>query len=94
VTIYFSPEAEADFVAVVSFLAERNPSAAAELGQRVFAIVDRLAAGELDGPEQTLRTGEIVRSWPVPPLRLYYQRRGEGLWILRLHHQARTPIVR
>jgi plasmid stabilization system protein ParE len=46
VTISFSPEAEEDLVAVVSFLAERNPTAARELGERVFAVLDRLVAGD------------------------------------------------
>jgi hypothetical protein len=60
----------------------------------VFAIIDRLTAGDFDGPEQTLRTGDVVRSWPVPPLRLYYRRRDDALWILRIYHQARRPIAR
>jgi plasmid stabilization system protein ParE len=94
VTISFSPEAEEDLVAVVSYLAERNPAAARELGQRVFSVLDRLVAGEFEGIEQTLRSGDVVRSWPVPPVRIYYQRRGEGLWVLRIYHQARPPIVR
>jgi plasmid stabilization system protein ParE len=72
VTVYFASQAEADFAEVVRFLAERSQASASALGQRVFAIIDRLAAGDLDGPEQTLRSGEVVRSWPVPPLRLYY----------------------
>jgi plasmid stabilization system protein ParE len=33
VTLSFSPEAEEDLVAIVSYLAERNPNAARELGQ-------------------------------------------------------------
>jgi plasmid stabilization system protein ParE len=94
VTIYFSPEAEADLASVVRYLSERNPTAAAELGRRVFALLDRLAGGEFEGSEQTLHTGEVVRSWPVPPLRVYYQRHGEALWVLRIYHQARPPIVR
>lgn len=93
-TISFSPEAEQDLVAVVSYLAERNPTAARELGQRVFAVLDRLVTGDFEGIEQTLRSGDVVRSWPVPPIRIYYQRRGEGLWVLRIYHQARPPIVR
>lgn len=93
-TIYFSPEAEADFATVVGYLAERNPTAAAELGQRIFAMLDQLAAGEFEGTEQTLVTGELVRSWAVPPVRLYYQRHADGLWVVRIYHHARAPIAR
>ncbi len=55
-------------------IAKDNPRAAATLADRVFTLVDRLAAGEFDGPEHWLYNGQLVRSWPVPPLRLYYQR--------------------
>jgi plasmid stabilization system protein ParE len=94
VSIYFSPEAEADLVAVVEYLLERNPIAAEQLGMRVFEVIDLLASGQLDGPEQTLSTGERVRSWPVPPLRIYYQRRdADRFWVVRIYHQARLPLA-
>lgn len=92
--ISFSPEAEADFASVVGYLAERNRVAATELGRRIFAMIDKLARRDFEGPEQTLLTGEVVRSWPVPPVRIYYRRRADALWIVRLYHQAREPIVR
>lgn len=61
-TVHIAPRAEADFAAVVGYLAERNPVAASELAERIFALIDNLAAGELEGPEQALSSGEIVRS--------------------------------
>lgn len=88
-TVLFAPEAEADFAALIGYLAERNPSAAAKLGQRIFEVIDRLAAEEYQGPETALANGERVNSWPVPPFRIYYQRTPTGLWILRIYHQAR-----
>lgn len=93
-TIYFSPEAEDDFAALIGYLAERNPTAAAGLGQRIFSMIDKLARGDFEGPEQILATQEVVRSWPVPPVRIYYQRRADAFWILRIPHQARSPLVR
>jgi len=93
VTIYFAPKAEADFAAIIGYLAERNTIAAGELGDRIFAVIDKLARDEFDGPEQTLLSGEVVRSWPVPPLRVYYQRQPRALWVLRIYHQAQRPIV-
>ncbi|MCA9604361.1 MAG: hypothetical protein KC619_02130 [Myxococcales bacterium] len=60
----------------------------------MFERVDRLAEGGLDGPEQVLRSGERVRSWPVPPLRIYYQRASDHFSVLRIYHQAREPIAR
>ena len=93
-SLSFSPEAEVDFANVIEYLAERNKTAANELGRRIFAILDKLARGDFEGPQETLRSGELVRSWPVPPLRIYYRRRGDGLRIVRLYHQAQPPIVR
>jgi plasmid stabilization system protein ParE len=79
---------------VIEYLAERNRIAATALGHRIFVALDKLARGDFEGSQVTLRAGDIVRSWPVPPLRIYYQRRGDGLWIVRLYHQARPPITR
>lgn len=53
---------------------------------------DELADEHFEGPEQRLRTGERVRSWPVPPFRIYYLRR-EQLLVLRIYDQRREPIV-
>ncbi|TMQ10812.1 MAG: type II toxin-antitoxin system RelE/ParE family toxin [Deltaproteobacteria bacterium] len=92
--ISFSPEAEVDFAGMIGYLAERNPMAAAELGRRIFSALDKLASKDFDGPEQTLKTGDVVRSWPVPPIRIYYLRRADALWVVRLYHQAQPPIVR
>jgi plasmid stabilization system protein ParE len=94
VKIVFAPEAEQDLLAAQDFLGERNPNAAAQLFGNVTALVRRLADGDFEGPEPRLRSGEIVRSWPVSPYRLYYQRSVEEIRVVRLHHQARRPIAR
>jgi plasmid stabilization system protein ParE len=78
-TIQFAPEAEPDFV--VEFLLDRNPSAAAEIGQRIFEVLDRLAANELEG---------AAYSSPVPPFRIH----GSALSMIGIHHQARTPLAK
>ena len=93
-TIYFAPEAEEDLVGIVEYLVERNPVAATELGDRIFEVIDKLASRDFDGPEVTLTTGEVVRSWPIPRVRVYYQRHEEAFWVLRIYHQARDPISR
>lgn len=93
-TVHFAPQAEADFAAIVEYLAERNPAAAAALGERIFSVIDRLARKEFEGPEQTLVSGEVVRSWSVPPLRVYYQRQPSAFWVLRVYHGAQRPIVK
>ncbi len=93
-TIRFAPQAEADFAAVIGYLAERNPLAAQEFGERIFVLIDKLAAGEFEGTEQTLTSGDLVRSWPAPPVRIYYQRQTKSFWVLRIYHQAQPPITK
>lgn len=93
-TVHFAPQAEADFAAIVEYLAERNPAAAVALGKRIFSTIDKLAREEFDGPEQSLVSGEVVRSWSVPPVRVYYQRQPAAFWVLRIYHQAQKPIVK
>lgn len=91
-TIFFAPEAEADFRALIEYLQSRNPVAAAALADRIFAVIDHLAGSAFEGPEHTLRNGYRVRSWPVPPVRIYYQRHSTALWIARIYHQSRPPL--
>jgi plasmid stabilization system protein ParE len=92
VRLQFSLAAERDLADVVRYLVERRSHAAHVLSQRVFTVMDKLVSGQMEGPQQTLKTGEVVHSWPVPPLRIYYQRRDEVLWIVRIYHQAREPL--
>jgi len=94
VTVLFAPEAEEDFREMIEYLAERNPDAAARLGGRILCVAEQLDAGDFEGPEQELTSGERVRSWAVPPVRIYYQRQEDALWVLRIYHQARKPIAR
>lgn len=60
----------------------------------MLRVVEQLAAGDFEGPEQRLRSGRLVRSWPVPPLRVYYQRRADELVVLRVYHHARRPLTK
>jgi hypothetical protein len=68
------PRAVAELQACVDYIRGDSPRAASELAAQVFATIDMIAAGDFEGPESVLRTGQRVRSWPVPPLRIYYQR--------------------
>lgn len=89
-----SRRAAEDLAAATNYLAERNPRAAAALVEDVMTLSERLAQRAFEGPEQRLRSGLLVRSWPLPPYRLYYRRRGDSVEILRVYHQARRPITK
>ena len=93
-SIVWSPEALADLEDAVDYLAERSAPAAEKLVTGIVALVERLAADELDGPEHVLGNGERVRGWPFPPFRIYYQRTTQALFVVRVYHGRREPIAR
>jgi plasmid stabilization system protein ParE len=92
--VTYTEEALADIVEAITYLKERNPTAAAKLDGQIARCIDRLADREFDGPVSRLRSGAVVRSWSVPPFRIYYQRHTGELLIVRVYHQARQPITR
>jgi plasmid stabilization system protein ParE len=92
--VIYTSEAIADILDALAWLKERNPAAAQRLAARIAANIERLAGRELDGPVSRLRSGAEVRSWAVPPFRIYYQRHPDELLIVRVYHQARRPIAR
>ncbi len=92
--IRFAKQAAKDIQAALAFWRERQPGVPSNLVEEVIGLAERLAREEFDGPEQRLKTGMIVRSWPLPPYRLFYRRREGVLEVLRVYHQARRPLVR
>ena len=92
--VTYTEEAIVDVVEAISYLNERNSTAAASLDAEIAQCVERLAAQEFDGPISRLRSGALVRSWAVPPFRIYYQRHVDELLVVRVYHQSRMPIER
>jgi plasmid stabilization system protein ParE len=92
--VTYTEEAIADIVDAITYLNDRNPTAAANLDAEIARCIERLADREFDGSVSRLRSGALVRSWAVPPFRIYYQRHPDGLLILRVYHQKRRPIAR
>src|SRR5439155_6535999 len=90
----YTEEAIADVIEAINYLNERNTTAAANLDADIARCIERLAAQEFDGPVSRLRSGALVRSWAVPPFRIYYQRHPAELLIVRVYHQRRRPITR
>lgn len=90
----YTEEAIADIVEAITYLNQRNPTAATNLDAEIARSIERLAAQEFEGPLSRLRSGALVRSWAVPPFRIYYQRHPAELLIVRVYHQTRRPITR
>jgi plasmid stabilization system protein ParE len=92
--VTYTEEAVADIVEAIAFINERNPTAAANLDSEIAHCIERLADRDFEGPISSLRSSAAVRSWSVPPFRIYYQRHPDELLIVRVYHQARRPITR
>jgi plasmid stabilization system protein ParE len=92
--VTYTEEAVADLVEAITYLNERSPTAAANLDAEISRCIECLADRQFEGPVSRLRSGAIVRSWSVPPFRIYYQRHPDELLILRVYHQKRRPITR
>lgn len=69
--VTYTEEAVADIVQATTYLNQRNPTAAAKLDADIARCIERLADREFEGPASRLRSGAIVRSWGVPPFRIY-----------------------
>ena len=91
--VRYTSAALEDLRAALVYLHARNPQAAAKLGDHLEEVIENLAVGWLDGAEETLADGQRVRSWAVPPLRVYYQRSADGLVVLRIYDQRRKPLT-
>ena len=90
--IVVASEARDDLAAAGAYIAKDNPAAAARLLDRIREIVTLLAEGGLDGPRSEFHSGLEVRSWPVPPFRIFYRREADQLHVLRIYHQSRRPL--
>ena len=56
----YAEEAIADIVEAMTYLNERNPTAATNLDAEISRCIERLAAQEFDGPVSRLRSGALV----------------------------------
>ena len=88
----YSPRALRDIDEAVEYVAADNPQAAQRLLDRLDDFIDRLAAGELSGPQVRLRSGGRPHRWSLPPYRIYYRHTRSTFTLLRVHHQARRSI--
>lgn len=87
--IVWSEPALADLDALADYIALENPTAAAELVQRIFHHVEQLAAHPKSGntpPEfQNSRYRQIVE----PPCRVFYRHDGKTVFVLHVMRAER-----
>lgn len=88
--IVWTPEAADDLDTILSFIAERNPSAAASVAARIDHSLQTISqfprAGRIDAETGT-------REWPIPglPLLVIYLHGDALVEIIALFHTSRDP---
>jgi plasmid stabilization system protein ParE len=92
--IRFARLAAKDLDAAMAFAREQRLGVHPTLVDDVIRLAEQLAREEFDGPEQSLKSGLAVRSWPLSPHRFYYRRKDGVLEVMRIYHQARRPTTR
>ncbi|MFO7582167.1 type II toxin-antitoxin system RelE/ParE family toxin [Guyparkeria sp.] len=85
--VIWTPEAEADRLAIMDHIAADDPGAAARMDQLFSDFAASLARFPMRGRPGTIAgTRELI---PHPSYRLVYETEGETVWILVLVHAAR-----
>ncbi len=86
-TVRWSPEAAADFAAIVEYIRKQNPSAAERVAQTIYEGVASLASFPKQGrPGKTKGTREFVFS-PLPYV-VVYRVKDKAVEIARVLHGA------
>ena len=93
-TIVVAPQASKDLREAYEYILKDNPIAADRVLAHIVAVIGMLASEAVTGREVLLRDGRLVKTWPVPPYRIYYRVSGQELQVIRVYHQARRPIER
>jgi toxin ParE1/3/4 len=86
-TVLWSPEAAADFAAIVGYIRKQNPSAAERVAHTIYDGVASLTSFPKQGrPGRTKGTRELVFS--PPPFIAIYRVKTEAVEIARVLHGA------
>jgi len=89
--VRFTPQAHAQFLAALAYIAADSPEAARALRVHAETSLSRLA----DYPE----SGRVLPEFPelafrevvVAPYRFFYRVRGDTVWIVAVWHSAQLP---
>ena len=93
-TIVVAPQAREDLREAYEYIRKDNPNAAARVFAHIVEVMGMLVSESVRGRDVLLRDGRRVKTWPVPPYRIYYRVKGQELQVIRVYHQARRPIER
>jgi plasmid stabilization system protein ParE len=95
VKITFSVPARRDLAKRTAYLLDRNTDAATAFRDAIDAALAYLVAHPRAGRLVSLKGRHAAaRRWNVPPMAIFYEPRGDALYVIRIRHGARRPITR
>ena len=89
----YTPRAAADLERIVSYVAQRSPTGARNVRERVDAALQRLVAHPMSAPATShpeIRVCFVGRY----PYMIFYRVRGDEIHIVHIRHTARRPFAR
>ena len=92
-TVWFASTARRELAAQLAWLQPLSPQAASDLLERVQHVLTLLDQGVADGRPAVLKSGRQVRRFVVPPLVIFYDRRGDEVAIRRIRHMSQRPVT-
>lgn len=93
--IELSKRARQDIETRTTYLLERNPDAAVAFIAALDRVFRLLLEHPLAGSAVLLRSRRApVRRWVLAPMAIYYEARGDVLYVIRVRHGARRSITR
>lgn len=90
-TIVVAPQAGKDLLEAYEYIRKDNPIAADRVLAHIVEVIGMLTSEAVTEREVLLRDGRWVKTWPVPPYRIYYRVIGQELQVIRVYHR---PDVR
>jgi plasmid stabilization system protein ParE len=94
VTVRFVETARRELAQHLAWLLPLSPDAAARLLDHVHHVLALLDQDAAEGRPVVLKTGRTIRRFAVPPLVLFYDRRGDEVVVRRVRHMSQRPITR
>lgn len=89
--VWFTPQAERQFLAALAFIRTKNPAEALTVMRRAEAVIAQLSEYPYSGHVIPEYPDLPHRELPVPPYRFFYRVVDGTVWIVAVWHTRRLP---
>ena len=89
--VLFTPQAEAQWLAVLHYIRTDRPTAVFAFRDKVVKSLSRLEVFPQSGRHVPEYPDPAVREVIVSPYRFFYRNEGETVWVFAVWHEAQLP---